>query len=139
MDPLEFLRVAHGLINSAAQEAGWRTSIGRSYFAVFNHVRIRLEPLKPLPKTDDVHSLVVRYLTSANNRELHSVGRTLMDLRTSRNQADYDMAATVVQDQSRLALAKAESAIAKSKAVSDAMFTAVINAQPTHRKEPGTQ
>ena len=132
MDPLDFLRPARDLSKSA-QEAERRTSIGRSYFAVFNHVRIRLEPLKPLPETSDVHNIVVRYLTFANNKELQSVGQTLKDLRTSRNEADYNMKATIIQDQSRLALSKAERAIEKSRDITEATFTAAIRAQATHR------
>lgn len=132
MDPLDFLRPARDLSGSA-QEAERRTSIGRSYFAVFNHVRIRLEPLKRLPETSDVHNVVVRYLTSANNNELQSVGQTLKDLRTSRNEADYNMEATIIEDQSRLALSKAEKAIKKSQDIPEATFTAAIRAQATHR------
>ena len=123
-------------LSGSGQEAEWRTSIGRSYFAVFNHLRNRLKPLKPLPTTDDIHGLVVKYLTSANNRELHSVGQVLKDLRTSRNEADYDLAAAIAQDQSRLAASKAERAIEKFEAVPNATFAAAIRAQPTYRKDP---
>ena len=37
MDALEFLKVAKELINGS--EANWRMSIGRSYYAVFNHLK----------------------------------------------------------------------------------------------------
>lgn len=138
MDPLEFLSVARNLEGSD-HESQRRTSIGRSYFALFNHVRTRLAPLKRLPETEDAHALVARYLTSANNRGLHSVGRTLKDLRESRNTADYDMEATIAQDQSRLALSRAERAVKEFRGVNEASFAAAMNAQPTYRREPETR
>ena len=132
MDPLDFLRPARDLSGSA-QEAERRTSIGRSYFAVFNHIRIRLEPLKSLPDGSDIHSIVVRYLTFANDKQLQSVGQTLKDLRISRNEADYNMKAMIIQEQSRLALSKAEKALEKSRDITEATFTAAIRAQTTYR------
>ena len=133
MDPLNFLGVARTL-SETDQESNLRTSVGRSYFAVFNHFRLRLDSLKPLPKTQEDHSLVVRYLTQAPNSELKSVGQTLSDLRKSRNEADYDMDVVVGQDQSRLALAKAERAIDKSQRVTEDTLKAAMKALPIFRR-----
>ena len=133
MDPLEFLGVARTL-SGTDQESNHRTSLGRSYFAVFNHLRLRLDPLKPLPKTPEDHSLVVRYLTNAPNPELNSVGQTLSDLRKGRNEADYDMDVVVGQDQSRLALAKADKAIEKSQRVTEDSLKAAMRALPNYRR-----
>ena len=52
MDPLDFLNVADSLRNSG-QESERRTSVGRSYFALFNHLRLKLEPIKQMPTTDE--------------------------------------------------------------------------------------
>ena len=133
MDPLNFLGVARTL-SETDQESNHRTSVGRSYFAVFNHFRLRLDSLKPLPKTQEDHSLVVRYLTQAPNSELKSVGQTLSDLRKSRNEADYDMDVVVGQDQSRLALAKADRAIDKSQRVTEDTLKAAMKALPIFRR-----
>ena len=133
MDPLNFLGVARTL-SETDQESNHRTSVGRSYFAVFNHFRLRLDSLKPLPKTQEDHSLVVRYLTKAPNSELQSVGQTLSDLRKSRNEADYDMDVVVGQDQSRLALAKANRAIEKSQRVTEDTLKAAMKVLPIFRR-----
>lgn len=132
MNALEFLRVARAL-NGSAQEAEWRTSIGRSYYALFLHLRLRLEPIKPFPKDDEDHQRVVHYLTNANDRNLQSVGQTVKDLRTSRNEADYDMDAAVAQTQSQLTLTIAAKAIEKLGAVTPAALKALIGAIPTYR------
>lgn len=132
MDPLEFLTVARSLSGSD-QESERRTSVGRSYYAVFNHLRLKLEPIKPLPATHEAHQAVVQYLLNANNVELRSVGQSLNDLRTSRNVADYDMGAAVEKDQSRLELARADKAVAKFTGVNEVILRAAILAQPTYR------
>ena len=133
MDPLNFLGVARTL-SETDHESNHRTSVGRSYFAVFNHFRLRLDSLKPLPKTQEDHILVVRYLTKAPNSELQSVGQTLSDLRKSRNEADYDMDVVVGQDQSRLALAKADRAIEKFQRVTEDTLKAAMKALPIFRR-----
>ena len=131
MDPVEFLAVARRLSGSV-DEAALRTSVGRSYYAVFNHLRLRLEPIKPFPGDVDDHKRAVYYLVGANNRDLQSIGQTLKDLRTSRNEADYRMNTVINQGQGRLALAKAEKAIEKSGRVSEATLTAAITALQTY-------
>ena len=132
MDPLDFLAVARNLSESA-QESGRRTSVGRSYYGVFNHLRLKLKPIKRLPGTEEDHQAVVQYLMAANNADLSSVGQSLKDLRTSRNVADYDMKAAVDHDQSRLALVRADKAIEKFHGVNDANLRAAIGALATFR------
>ena len=132
MDPLEFLEVAKAFSDSV-QERQTRTSIGRAYYAVFNHLRQRLEPLKPLPLNAEAHALVVRYLSDAPNQNLKSLGQTLNDLRNSRNTADYNMNVTVDAQQSKLALQRAERAIQRSQSVSAATLKAAIDALPAYR------
>ena len=131
MDPLEFLEVAKGF-SASSLERERRTSVGRSYYAVFNHLRLRLEVLKPLPMNADVHALVVKYLSNAPNRELNSVGQTLRDLRAARNTADYDLAAMVDDKQSSTSMLKADRAIKKSQGISEAALRAAINVLPTY-------
>src|SRR3990167_3057326 len=135
MDPLEFLRVARNLSGST-QEPEWRTTIGRSYYAVFNHVRLQLEPIKPFPPMDpENHQRAVHYLTKANNPQLQSVGQTLKDLRTSRNNADYDMNAIIGQTDGQLALRWADRALEKLRALNAGAFKAAIAAIPTYHSK----
>jgi len=132
MDPLDFLRVARNL-SGLGQEAEWRTSVGRSYYALFNNLRLKLEPIKPFPGDEEDHQRVVYYLMKANNRDLQSVGQWLKDLRNSRNDADYRMNVVVGQDQSRLAITRADKAIAKFTGVNAATLRVVIGAIATYR------
>jgi hypothetical protein len=132
LDPLDFLAIARRFETSAA-ESERRTSVGRSYYAVFNHLRKRLEPLKPLPTTVDAHTLVSKYLADANNRDLKSLAQTLNDLRRSRNVADYEMETVVEEAQSRLACQRATNAIRKSQDVPAGTLRAAIDTLPTHR------
>jgi hypothetical protein len=132
MDPLEFLTVARSLSESQ-NESERRTSIGRCYYAIFNHFRLKLEQITRLPGTDEDHQAVVQYLTKARDRNLYSVGQSLKDLRTSRNNADYVMTAAVDANHSRLALEKADKALEKFTGVSEARLKAEIGAQPTYR------
>jgi hypothetical protein len=132
MDPLEFLEVATRYSQSK-RECETRTSVGRSYYAVFNHLRLRLGEIKPLPTTADAHAYVVRYLSGAPNPDLRSIAQTLKDLRESRNKADYDLSTSVGDDLSRAALLRANRAIQKSQGVSPATLKAAIGAMATIR------
>ena len=91
MNPLDFLIVARRL-SSSAKESDARTSIGRTYYALFNHLKIKIEPIKEVPVSSEAHQALVRYLLKSNNKTLSSVGQCLNDLRKNRNDADYKMA-----------------------------------------------
>ena len=132
MDPLDFLNVAASLCESG-EEAERRTSVGRSYFALFNHLRIKLAAITQIPTTDEAHQAVVHYLTHANNRNLSSVGQSLRDLRSSRNVADYKLDGTVDQADSRVALVKAKSAFGKLSTVGDNALRSAVQAVPAFR------
>ena len=132
MDPLEFLEVARNFRNSTV-EAETRTAIGRSYFALFNFVRAKLEAFKKFPGTADDHDHLVHYLTFANDLKLKTVGQYLRDLRAMRNIADYRMELLMRQADGRLMFAKAEKALETLRQVNDGRLKAEIDAQPTYR------
>jgi hypothetical protein len=138
MDPLDFLEVARALSRSA-KESERRTSIGRSYYAIFNHLCLRLYPIAKMPGTAEDHQAVVHYLMSANHVDLHSVGQSLKDLRDSRTVADYKMLETVGESQSEFALKKSDKAIQKFRAVNDGAFRAAIAAVPSFRPKRDSQ
>ena len=130
MDPLEFLSVADNLCESR-EESERRTSVGRSYFALFNHLRIKLDGITRIPTTPEAHQAVVYYLTRANNRNLSSVGQSLRDLRSSRNVADYELEDTVVdQYYSRVALTRAKNAVNRLGTVDDNALRNAVRAVP---------
>jgi hypothetical protein len=111
MDPRTFLDVANQLQTSAT-EAGRRTSIGRSYYALFNILRVSLESQGiSFKKSAADHGRLVRYLTQCGNHEAVRVGQALRDLREQRNQADYEMSLTLDARQSQLAYQQAQKAV----------------------------
>ena len=132
MDPLDFLAVANRLYSSS-EEAERRTSVGRSHFALFNHVRRKIEPLRPLPTSDEAHRAVVHYLQHANHRDLSSVGQTLTNLRVRRNGADYQLDDVVTDKDSGMALSVARKAVAKLNGVGNAALANAVRAVPQFR------
>ena len=129
MDPLEFLTVAGNLCESG-EESERRTSVGRSYFALFNHLRVKLDGITQIPATDEAHQAVVHYLTRANNPNLSSVGQSLRDLRSSRNVADYELEDTVDQNRRRVALVRARNAVNRIETVDDNALRNAVRAVP---------
>lgn len=109
MDPADFLTVA-GKLHQSSQEAERRTSIGRSYYALYNLVHETLLRLGiKLTASGEDHQLLVFYLTRCPPRAVDAatVGQVLNDLRTARNKADYDMTATVNNQNSEFVFKKA--------------------------------
>ena len=139
MDPLDFLAVANKLYSSS-EEAERRTSVGRSYFALFNHVRRKIEPLRPVPTSDEAHRAVVYCLQHANDRDLSSIGQTLTNLRASRNGADYQLDDVVTDRDSGMAISIARKAVAKLDGVGNAALANAVRAVPqiqARRHNPG--
>ena len=129
MDPLDFLKVACNL-HESDHESDRRTSIGRSYFALFNYLRRKVESVKNVPASDEAHQAVVHYLEGANDRDLQSVGQSLRNLRASRNKADYHLDESVGHDASRVALARAKRAVKKFDSLGN-RATSVLQSVPT--------
>jgi hypothetical protein len=92
MDARDFLVLADRLKDSQ-NEAERRTSVGRSYYALFNVV------------------LGVSYLTKVKHRPSGSVGLALHSLRTERNRADYDMSIGINVKSSQFVYRKAADAL----------------------------
>jgi uncharacterized protein (UPF0332 family) len=93
MDPISFLDVARDLANGRT-EAHWRTSVSRSYYALFNVVTANLSDTVSWRKDASDHQKVIEFLRgarqSAGDQE-EDVASALDDLRENRNLADYDM------------------------------------------------
>src|SRR5688572_16911912 len=128
MNGIDFLPVAAKLSSDpASNEAEWRTSAGRSYYALFNHVLETLESIRPLFAQDPSdHTRAVKYLKSMSVRDLKSVGQDLSDLRIVRNQADYEMGSVVSHPQCQLALTKAANAVKKLDGVARPILTGAV-------------
>ena len=94
LDPASFYALAGGLLNSEnADEAVYRTVIGRAYYAAFlfarNQAGIRTS-------TGAVHQITIdRYLELGKS----GIANRLGQLRIARTEADYDCQATISKSQ----------------------------------------
>ena len=94
LDPASFYTLAGGLFDSEnADEAVYRTVVGRAYYAAFlaarNQAGIQTRTVDVHEKTRD-HYLV---------RKKSAIANRLGQLRIARNDADYDCQATIGKSQ----------------------------------------
>ncbi|MBI3697248.1 MAG: hypothetical protein HY238_20735 [Acidobacteria bacterium] len=91
MNAADFLEVAKRLEGSVS-EAERRTSIGRSYYALYNVLVDFLSSHGvPFDRNAKDHGRLVRCLMDTKHREADAIGAALRDLRNRRNEADYQM------------------------------------------------
>jgi len=118
MDGRSFINIARQFCTSQ-DEAERRTSIGRSYYALYNLLITTLSERGVIFKeTPDDHYKLIGYLTKCGNRTAGLVGITLKDLRLERNRSDYEMKITVGLDMSDLVYKKATRAITEFDSIS---------------------
>jgi len=93
----EFMPLAERLAQENS-EANWRTSISRAYYAAF-HVACEFMASHgfDVPKADRAHGYLWLRLQNCGYAEVVQAGRTLKDLRTHRNRADYEKQITMTQ------------------------------------------
>jgi hypothetical protein len=90
MDARDFFTIAERY-KSSHVEAERRTSVGRSYYALFNVLLGTLSGKGVIFRgTPDDHYTLISYLTKAGNRASGIAGSALKDLRLERNRADYE-------------------------------------------------
>ena len=91
MNGANFLEVAQRL-ESSVSEAERRTSIGRSYYALYNVLVDFLSShgVSFYRHAKD-HGRLVRYLMDTKDRQADAIASALRDLRNRRNVADYQM------------------------------------------------
>lgn len=90
MKPDDFLVVAEQL-SKGAMEAHWRSSISRSYYALFNLILHELSSTVKWRNDASDHEIAIQVL---NNTKAHDIAKVLDNLRETRNMDDYDMQAT---------------------------------------------
>lgn len=91
MDGKDFLELAKRLQNSD-DEASRRTSVSRSYYAIFNLVKDFLSSNGvKLPKAAQAHEKAHRYLFYSGVVEAEDLAVELDNLRENRNDADYEL------------------------------------------------
>lgn len=110
MDPADFLSVAARL-RASPSEAERRTSVGRSYYGLYNVLRARFRTVANLQGTSRDHGRLITYLTESNDARMQQVGEKLKNLRDLRNDADYEMDGPIDAAQSELAYQWAREAV----------------------------
>jgi hypothetical protein len=108
MDPAEFYVFALKIVvgTPAPGPAQCRTAIGRAYYAALNRSTEALARWGVSPgKGPQKHGLATRFLHATNDPDLMEASKALQDLKTLRNQADYDMSDASVESVSQAKLA----------------------------------
>jgi uncharacterized protein (UPF0332 family) len=93
MDGTAFIALAGKLAAvPAADEANYRTAVGRAYFGAFHLARTFLVELgfKPVANAN-IHAFVRHYLQGSNHADASLAAAQLADLQAARNRADYDL------------------------------------------------
>jgi hypothetical protein len=107
MDAIDFFAIAERY-QSSRIEAECRTSIGRSYYALFNTLVGVLSAKGVIFRgTPEDHYKLISYLTKDCKRAAAFAGSALKDLRLERNRADYDMTAAMRSKTSEFVYQKA--------------------------------
>lgn len=95
MDPADNATLARFLVSPPRRqpsEACYRGGCGRAYYAAFGVARDALESIPiPISQGWGAHGEVVRHLARSNDPDVQAAAGTLDDLRTWRNEADYDI------------------------------------------------
>lgn len=89
-----FLEIANKILSDQGfrNEGGWRTAIGRAYYAAFLATKRKLEDLgSNFVDVDRIHHEVIQELMRKNT----DLGNRLDTLREKRVDADYDMSASI--------------------------------------------
>jgi uncharacterized protein (UPF0332 family) len=109
----DFLEIAKALLRMKS-EAAWRSAIGRAYYALINAAaQLFREWGIAVAQGPSVHGDIQNSFSNCGVERAADIARVLSELRTKRNQADYDMASKGFDDQNFCALlvAKAETTI----------------------------
>lgn len=87
----DFLSFAKTIHNSD-DEAARRSAVSRAYYAIFHQVKdIFLSASIRLNNDAQDHGKLTHYLGACKAPDVKYIGEKLKDLRTERNDADYDM------------------------------------------------
>jgi uncharacterized protein (UPF0332 family) len=91
MTPRDLLDLANELC-ADDREVAWRTSASRAYYAAFHTARELFEQAGfDVPKAERAHSYLWLRLENSGHPDVIESGIHLKDLRTTRNEADYDL------------------------------------------------
>jgi hypothetical protein len=128
MDARDFFPIAEAFRTSTS-EAERRTSVGRSYYALFNVLLGALSAKGVIFKgVPEDHYKLVSYLAKSGHTRAASVGSVLKDLRLDRNRADYDLTVTIAANTSAFRYQKAIRALEQFDSIPTAEWTIIVKA-----------
>ena len=113
MVPKNFIDLAHVLSHKFKTEAAFRSAISRSYYGLYNLMSCFLVNNDiALPNTAKAHDLTYKYLHNCGDLKVRLLAKTLNDLHTDRNNADYHLELTQYNNPNvaRMAYIKANTA-----------------------------
>ncbi len=98
MNPRDYLQCAAELLKKGTT-ADCRTSVSRAYYGAFHVAReYLLQGGLRIAKSDSAHIMVARFLSWSDDLEMMDVSTQIGDLRSARNEADYDMDRARLED-----------------------------------------
>jgi hypothetical protein len=126
MDPLDFLVIADRYKRSD-KEAERRTSIGRSYYGLYNFlVGVLSSKGVIFRETPEDHQMLISYLIKAGHARAAQAGQAVKDMRKYRNDADYRMSPAINASMSEFVYKKAVAAIDGFKVISGTELDVII-------------
>jgi len=113
LNPEEFFKTAEKLKDSD-KESDLRTSMGRSYYAIFLHFREYLLKLGIVSKQKKgMHFFVQACLSNSRVKEAQSLSTELHELEQKRTKADYNLNAKITPKEAADTLKDAQEAVGK--------------------------
>ena len=92
MESKAFLELAEQLSKNGTSEASLRSSVSRSYYALFNFMAQFInENVESLSQTANDHKNVYRYFHNCDFEDIEIIASNLNDLRDERNDSDYKL------------------------------------------------
>ncbi len=111
MNPRDFLDQAGEWV-SGVNEADWRSSVSRAYYAAFHVGRgLFADTGFTVPNGPNSHGYVWLRLANAGRAEIVQIGNALNSLRGLRNRADYDLRQAFLETQGVAGVGMAEDII----------------------------
>lgn len=111
MDPKDFLIIANRL-RAKNKEMHWRTSIGRSYYAVFNYLRDECCKLGfNVPSNAEAHGDIRDMFFNSKVEIAEDIGSKIENLLSQRLIADYRMNETVQSGEATVSYERARKII----------------------------
>lgn len=126
MDAKDFLKVAKQLLRYN-NEAKWRTSIGRSYYGIFNYLKQECETLNiHIYDNSRGHDQLKTYLQNCEIDEGVEIGSKIGDLYTQRIIADYKLKEEVGESTAKTVFEKAQDITKRFPSIDKSSFKAGV-------------